>query len=341
MKLAVNTMRNLPVILTCLVLGGCNGDNSSSIQPIDVTDTQPFQSRHALTASNPTLDSCISNEEVIVKPHVVNIVSETAHAELLAALNAPSRGIPAKAAEVFYRYFPDDFDFLQFDVAGAPVSAVPFGAFFNAVKRPPIPALGFDTSRDTSRFFSTSRLKGVITATDSVAGRTATVHELFHYNDCTGFKETSGFPYTGIGHCKGTTSSGETGELYRGPYSAFTSDFYTPLGEWQCADQQNTSYPCSPDANGKYSFTNVTIGLPESYIDSPLPPFELYMLGLKPIAEVPDEMAFYRFNVDSGVDSAGNIDTGGYAPKRRKTTAVPGRPCYANGLRDCVSGTCF
>lgn len=31
------------------------------------------------------------------------------------------------------------------------------------------------------------------------------------------------------------------------------------------------------------------------------------MLGLKPIAEVPDEMAFYRFNVDSGVDSAGNI----------------------------------
>lgn len=189
MKLAVNTMRNLPVILTCLVLGGCNGDNSSSIQPIDVTDTQPFQSRHALTASNPTLDSCISNEEVIVKPHVVNIVSETAHAELLAALNAPSRGIPAKAAEVFYRYFPDDFDFLQFDVAGAPVSAVPFGAFFNAVKRPPIPALGFDTSRDTSRFFSTSRLKGVITATDSVAGRTATVHELFHYNDCTGFKK--------------------------------------------------------------------------------------------------------------------------------------------------------
>jgi len=189
-----------------------------------------------LSRPDAAIDACIVNEEIVATPYVVNIVDVAAHREFVASRNN-TLGIPSKAAEIFYRYFPDEFDFLQFHAPGA--SASQYGARFKTVKRPALKELGIDSPIDDSLFYSTNKLKGIVLASDSLSAKTATLHELFHYNDCQGFLQSNGFPYDEIGHCTGVDATGKNGTLFTGPFSAFAGDFYTPLGDWKCADRMD------------------------------------------------------------------------------------------------------
>lgn len=214
---------------------------------------------------------------------IVNLVDATAANELETFLvggddSSSSRGALTTSLNLFLEHYLEEYDFVYF-LTDRPIATSTLGRFEH-VTQPPMPGIGRDAATERTGYATNGRTRGVI-GIHFRPGRYGPLgHEMLHY--WANFLDPSfGF---GVGLEEDFGEhwgyAGVHGVL--GGFDPETLRCETPSGALPPA--------CTPGANGRTRYVTGLFGENDNGVATPCGPLELYLMGLVPPSELPDEI---------------------------------------------------
>jgi hypothetical protein len=248
-----------------LFAGACGSGRVDADEPAKVGDFVP------LPAESRELDG------------VVNLVDARATTELESFLigsdaQPSSQGGLTASLNLFLEHYVEEYDFVYF-LTDRPVAANAIGRF-ESVTQPAMPGIGHDVASTREGYATNGRTRGVI-GVQFRPGRYGPMgHEMLHY--WANFLDPSFGFGVGLNEDFGAHwgYAGVHGVL--GGFDPRTLRCETPSGA--------TPPDCTPGATGRTRFVTGLFGENDNGVETPCGPLELYLMGLVPVAEVPDEI---------------------------------------------------